>query len=184
LELGRKFGDFEEPDGGPIALALGEYLLAFARVEARLAFLFAFMRGFSMSSPPHYLDHGQYHSAQDELDQKGLSAGELARQVDELVTGALGCETELEISVLDEWKRLTTRGKQIIDQRNTLVHKQLPSVVEILGSPEKALLLWDGEVIDESDLRRQTEPVWDLRRDLTNFVGTFLGVKIRGVGPD
>ena len=179
--MGRTVGELSAPGGGPIAEALGEYLLDFAEVEAALSLLFAFLKSMDPQDPSRW-DDDAWKRAEEEIGARQLSAGQLAGEVNDLVLKALNAESETESNARDIWCDLAKRGWPVIADRNSLVHRQLSRVEEVMDSAQTTLVLRNGDLLTESVLRARATSVRRLAIDLRNFYGTFVWAKVHRAG--
>ena len=177
--MGRTVRELSPRGGGPIAEALGEYLLDFAEVEAALSRLFAYLKSMHPEDPGRW-DDDAWKDAEEEMG--GLTAGQLAREVDKLVRKALNAECEAESSARDIWNDLSERGWPVIADRNSLVHRELASAEEVMDSAQTTLMLRSGDLLTESGLRVRANAVRRLATDLRNFYGTFVWAKVHRAG--
>ena len=176
--MGRTVGELADPGGGPIAEALGEYLLDFAEVEATLSFLFAFLKSRDADDPGRW-NQELRELAEKEISDSNLSAGRLAGEVNRLVLEALDEGFESESRARDVWRDLADRGCPVVQDRNSLVHRQLTSVDEVIGTPQTGLVLRNGVLLTEPEVRTRAMAARQLANDLRNFYGTFLGAKVQ-----
>ena len=174
--MGRTVGELSAPGGGPIAEALGEYLLDFAEVEAALSLLFAFLKSMDPQDPSRW-DDDAWKDAEGEIGK--LTAGQLAGKVNKLVLKALNAESEAELRARDIWCDLAERGCPVIADRNLLVHRQLMNVEEVIDSAQTGLVLRSGDLLTESGLRVRANAVRRLATDLRKFYGTFVQAKVQ-----
>ena len=176
--MGRTVGELTPPGGGPIAEALGEYLLDFAEVEATLSRLFAFLKSMDPEDPGKWDDDAR-KGAEDEIDDRQLSAGKLAGEVNKLVLKALDPMSEPEAGALNVWSDLKKRGRRVIADRNSLVHRQMKDVEDVIDWAQTGLVLSNGDVLTESGVRTRAEAVRSIAVDLKNFYGTFVQAKVQ-----
>lgn len=179
--MGRTVGELTPRGGGPIAEALGEYLLDFAEVEAALSRLFAFLKSMDPEDPGKWDDEA-WERAEDEIDERQLSAGKLAGEVNKLVLKALDPAFEAEASALSVWGDLTKRGRRVIADRNALVHRQMKGVEDVIDWAQTGLVLSNGDSLTESGVRTRAEAVRGVGVDLKNFYGTFVWAKVQSRG--
>lgn len=175
--MGRKVGDLVPPRGETIGEALGEYMLHFAEVEAALSLLFAFLKSMDPEDPGRW-DPDAWERAEKEIDDCRLSAGQLAKRVNELVLPALDGESETQSTARDVWRELVKRGRPVIDDRNALVHRQLRAADE-MDSTQTGLVLHNGDHLTEAVVRTRAESVWRLAVDLRNFYGTLVRAQVQ-----
>ena len=176
--MGRTVGELTPPGGGPIAEALGEYLLDFAEVEAALSRLFAYLKSRDPEDPGKW-DDDAWKAAEDEIDKCRLSVGKLAGEVNKLVLRALNPTSEAEAGALNVWSALEKRGRLVIADRNSLVHRQVKDAEETIDWAQTALVLSSGGVLTESGVRTRAEAVRSIAVDLKNFYGTFVQAKVQ-----
>ncbi|MYE31962.1 MAG: hypothetical protein F4X80_04760 [Chloroflexi bacterium] len=151
--------------------ALGDYFLYFAQIEEAMTVLFAVCQSID---PENVVEFRAWLEAESRIDPERLSAGRLHRELQGLVPSALGGDSEPGSNARDAWDELSPRIERAIDDRNSLIHRELPRVEYLTATTQPGISLHDGGVLTYSGLTERAGFFQDITYELRTFLWTFI----------